>query len=208
VIFALIVVVVALALGVGAGFVVQATLRSRALSRRAPLRRIAFPFTGNALSEPALVAALRVAHAENAKLVPVYLAVVPRSLPLEVPLRGECETALPLLEAVEQRASRAGVQVDSRIERGRSPRHALGQLMEHEQFDRMVVAAASQRNDDGFTSEEVAWLLNHARSEVLVLRPARDSAGTLRASSLDTSWNRALSGVRRRSRARAPHSAP
>jgi hypothetical protein len=128
------------------------------------------------LSETALVVALRVARVEEATLVPVYLAMVPRDLPLDVPLRGECESALPLLEAIEHRAARAGVQVDSRIERGRSPRHALGQLIEHERFERMVVAAASQRNDDGFTAEDVAWLLNNAPSEVLVLRPARVGA--------------------------------
>ena len=119
--------------------------RVAALARSSPLRRIAFPFTGATLSDPALGAALRVAHAEGATLVPVYLALVPLDLALEVPLRAECEAALPLLEAIEHRAARAGVAVDSRIERGRSVRHALGMLMQHERFERMVVAAAADR---------------------------------------------------------------
>ena len=149
--------------------------RSRqALARSSPLRRIAFPFTGATLSDPALSAALRVAHAERATLVPVYLALVPLDLPLEVPLRTECEAALPLLEAIEQRAARASVAVDSRIERGRSVRHALGMLMQHEKFERMVVAASADRSGDGLAAEDVAWLLTNAPFEVFVLRPARD----------------------------------
>ena len=146
----------------------------RALARSSPLRRIAFPFTGATLSDSALGAALRVAHAERATLVPVYLALVPLDLPLEVPLRTECEAALPLLEAIEQRAARASVSVDSRIERGRSVRHALGMLMQHEKFERMVVAASAGRSGDGLSAEDVAWLLTNAPFEVFVLRPARD----------------------------------
>jgi len=160
-----------------AGGVVYALLRHRAhqaLSRSSPLRRIAFPFTGNSLSEPALVAALRVAHAEGATLMPVYLALVPLDVALEVPLRTECEAAIPLLEAIELRAARAEVAVDSRIERGRSVRHALGLLMEHERFERMVVPAAADRRSNGLPAEDVAWLLTNAPFEVVALRPARD----------------------------------
>jgi hypothetical protein len=35
-----------------------------------------------------------------------------------------------MLEAIEQRATSRGVEVDSRIERGRSYRHALARLLE------------------------------------------------------------------------------
>ncbi len=41
--------------------------------------------------------------------MPAYLAVVPLSVALETPLRKEAEAALPLLEAVEQRAATMGV---------------------------------------------------------------------------------------------------
>jgi hypothetical protein len=37
----------------------------------------------------------------------------------------EVATAIPLLEAVEHAASRAGVPVDARLESGRTPIHAL-----------------------------------------------------------------------------------
>ena len=165
---------VGLLLGVGVAYAWLRYRARRALSRTAPLKRIAFPFTGASLSEPALGAALRVAHAEGATLVPVYLALVPLDLALEVPLRAECEAALPLLEAIEHRAARASVAVDSRIERGRSVRHALGMLMQHERFERMVVAASADRHGDGLPAEDVAWLLTNAPFEVFVLRPARD----------------------------------
>ena len=77
--------------------------------------------------------------------------------------------ALPLLEAVELAALRAGVPVDARIEKGRSLTHALRRLWEVESFDR-IVAPANGR--EGFTEQELAWLLTNAPAETLVLKPA------------------------------------
>jgi nucleotide-binding universal stress UspA family protein len=135
--------------------------------------RIAFPFTGEGLSEPALAAALRLARAEGATLMPVYLVLVPLRLAMDVPMRSECERAFALLEAIEQRATRAKVPVDSRIERGRTVRHALRELIAHERFERMVVAAGSNGTvGEGFAPEDVAWLLAHVPGELIALRPA------------------------------------
>ena len=53
-------------------------------------RRILFPFMANALSSRALDAALRLSVAEDATLVPVFLAHVPLNLPLETPLPRQC----------------------------------------------------------------------------------------------------------------------
>ena len=103
--------------------------------------------------------------------MPAYLAIVPLSVQLDTPLRKQAEVALPLLEAIEQRAATQGVPVDSRIEPGRSVRHAFRLLMEHERFDRVVAAGAT--NGDGFSSDDVAWLLENAPGEVLILRPDR-----------------------------------
>ena len=140
-------------------------------------RRIAFPFTGEGPSEQVLAAALRLARAEDATLLPVYLALVPLRLAVEVPLQAECDVAFRLLEAIEQRAARAGVPVDARIERGRTVRHALRELIAHERFERMVVAAGSgaigEGTGAGFTPEDVAWLLENVPGELIVLRPAR-----------------------------------
>ncbi len=134
--------------------------------------RILFPFVGKQLSTPAFDAALRIARAEGATLVPAYLAIVPLSVQLDTPLKRQAEAALPMLEAIEQRAATQGVPVDSRIEPGRSVRHAFRLLLEHEHFDRVVAAGAT--NGDGFSSDDVAWLLENVPGEILILRPSRD----------------------------------
>jgi nucleotide-binding universal stress UspA family protein len=160
--------------GAGAALALERRRRARALARHDRVRRIAFPFTGEQLSEPALVAALRLARAEGATLMPVYLALVPMRLSADVPLPAQSAIALPLLEAVEQRATRAEVPIDSRIERGRSVRHALRQLVAHERFDRMVVAAAGAEGAEGFDPEDIAWLMRRVPGELIALRPAQE----------------------------------
>jgi hypothetical protein len=140
-------------------------------------RRILLPFVAEDLSRRALDAALRLAVAEQATLVPVFLARVSLDLPLDAPLPRQCSMAVPLLEAIEQRATEAGVPVDSRIERGRNRRHALRRAIATERFDRIVIAAASQ-GSPGFDPDDVAWLLDNAHGEIIVLRPGADDPGT------------------------------
>jgi len=132
--------------------------------------RIVFPFTSSVVSQRGLDAALRLARTDGATLVPVFLAQVPMHLPLETPLATQCDGALPLLEAIEQRAVRSGVAVDSRIERGRSYRHALRQLLEHEPFDTVVVTAADDEVA-GLSADDVSWLLENVPGEIIVIRP-------------------------------------
>jgi hypothetical protein len=139
-----------------------------------PAGRILFPFLGDTVSRPALDATLRLARAEGATLVPVYIATVPLHLSLEAPLPRQCEGAMPLLDAIEQRAAWMGVPVDSRIETGRTPRHAMRRLLAEEHFDRLVVPAAT-RNSSGFSAEDVAWLLEEAPGEIVVLRADEES---------------------------------
>lgn len=152
---------------------------ARRRARRTPAFgavRIAFPFIGHSLSEAALAAALRLAHAQEATLVPVFLAVVPLRLPFDSALPRQSAEALDLLEAIEQRAARAGVPVDARIERGRTARHALTQALRHERFARIVVPAET-RTGEGFAPADIAWLLERVADEVVVLRPARRDSG-------------------------------
>jgi hypothetical protein len=131
---------------------------------------VLFPFTGLGLASDALGSALRLARAEGGTLVPVFLARVPLRMPLDSPLPRQSKIAIPLQEAIEQRALSFGVPVDSRIERGRSYRHALRQMIEHERFDRIVLAAAAGKGP-GFDADDVAWLLANAPGEIVVLRP-------------------------------------
>jgi hypothetical protein len=151
-----------LALGLaGFGALYVRDHRRRARTLEDSPKRILFPFVGRAVSRGALDAALRLSSAERATLVPVFLARVPMHMPLDA----------PLLETIEQRAATLGVPVDSRIERGRSQRHALREAIAHERFDRLVVAAA-QGHGEGFHSDDIAWLLDNAPGEVVVIRPS------------------------------------
>ena len=142
---------------------------------RAGARRVLVPFTGGTLDPTVLEAAIRLAAAESATLVPAYLLLVPLRYAEDSPLRDEVAVALPLLEAVEHAALRAGVPVDARIEKGRSPTHALQRLWDVERFDRIVAPAPNGRSG-GFTSKDVTWILAHAPSETIVLKPDPNGA--------------------------------
>ena len=148
----------------------------RPLRSPSTARRILLPFTDGGLDPTVLAAAIRIAHAEDAVLVPAYLLRVPLEYPEDSPLTKEVAVAMPLLEAVEHAALRCGVPVDARIEKGRTPTHALGRLWDVEQFDRVIAPAPpEQRNGGrgGFTPKDVTWILAHAPAETLVLKPGR-----------------------------------
>jgi nucleotide-binding universal stress UspA family protein len=164
--------------GLGLGLAVFGGLylrerRRRARTLRTSPKRILFPFVGHALSRRALDAALRLALADGATLVPVFLARVPMHMPLDSPLPRQCTEGMPLLETIEQRAFGLGVPVDSRIEPGRTVRHAMREAIAHERYDRLVVSAAGARTE-GFHSDDIAWLLDHAPGELVVIRPEGD----------------------------------
>ena len=139
-------VIVLILLVLAVGMLVVARARRGRPLEAAP-KRILFPFVGTDLSPPALDAALRLCRAEHATLVPAALATVPLSL-------------------------HNGVPVDSRIERGRSPRHALRELASHERFDRIVVAAGNGHGVAGLDADDIAWLLDELPGEIVVLRPS------------------------------------
>jgi len=115
-------------------------------------RRVLIPFTGGTLDPTVLEAAIRLAQAEHATLVPAYLLLVPLRYAEDSPLRD-------------------GVPVDARIEKGRSPTHALQKLWDEEDFDRIVAPAPNGRGG-GFTAKDVTWILAHAPSETIVLKPS------------------------------------
>jgi hypothetical protein len=159
------VVIPLIALGLGAA-ITALVRRRRAPEPPAARSRILFPFVGSELSERALQATLRLGWAEEAIVVPVYLARIPLPLTLDAPLGRSCEDAFSVFEAIEQRAAQAGVPVDARIVRGRNIRHALRNLIaEVPNASRMVVAG------DGFGVDDIAWLLRNAPGELLVVRP-------------------------------------
>ena len=97
----------------------------------------------------------------DATLVPVFLARVPLHLPLDAALPRQCDSALPLLEAIEQRAARAGVA-------GRLADRARPHLPPR---DPRAGRARARRHDGrrppatptsaGLLPDDVSWLLEH-----------------------------------------------
>jgi nucleotide-binding universal stress UspA family protein len=162
---------VGLIIGLAAGFWLPPHGRLPTRNRPQPVRRILLPFTGQGISRRALEAAVRLANAENATIMPAFLARVPRQLPLDSPLPVQCADSMPLLEVIEQNVTSQGVKVDSRITRGRSYRDALRRLLAEEHFDRVIVSATNSPNN-GLTSHDLEWLLERVPAEVMILRPA------------------------------------
>ena len=136
--------------------------------------RLLVPFTDRQLDEAVLDAALRIARAEDAVLVPAYLLVVPLEFSLEAPVQhGELSRAMPILEAVELAARR-----------GSSPRrrtHRAGPVADRRApapVGRGVIRPHRRpRTRSGarrLLVEDLAWMLLHGPGEILVLRPAPD----------------------------------
>jgi nucleotide-binding universal stress UspA family protein len=172
---------VALAIGLVAGFFLARSRHGGARNREPDaVHHILLPFTGTEISRRAVDAAMRLARAEEATLMPAYLAQVPKSLPLECAIPNEAAQAMSMLEAIEQRASSKGVPVDARIERGRTYRHALERLLATETFDRVVVSATAT-GAAGLTGDDLVWLLERAPAEVMILRPAPEDHTVLTA---------------------------
>jgi hypothetical protein len=159
---------VGLLVGVAVASIAGRRLRARRERGAGTVRRILLPFSTSAVSRRALDAALRLARAEHATMMPAFLATVPRTLPLDAPVPRQCGAGMPVLEAIEQLAARQGVAVDARVSRGRTPRHALERLLAAEPGDRGVVPAA------GLSGDDLVWLLAKAPAEVVILRPDPD----------------------------------
>jgi nucleotide-binding universal stress UspA family protein len=172
------VIAAALVLGAAGGWML-ARQRRRAAAGDG-VHRILLPFTGTEISRRALDAAVRLARAEGATLMPAYLVTVPLQLPLGCALPKEAAGAMAMLEAIEQRAAAREVEVDARIERGRTYRHALERLLAEEAFDRVVVPAQAN-GGEGLSGDDLVWLLRSAPAEVLILRPAPEDRRTVAA---------------------------
>ncbi len=174
---------VGVALGVAAGYWLPPHGRRPRADRPASVRRILLPFTGQAISRRSFEAAVRLAKAENATIMPAFLARVPRQLPIDSAVPGQCADAMTLLETIEQKAARQGVAVDARVGRGRTYRDALRRLLDEEHFDRVIVSA-TESSEAGLSPDDLEWLLERVPAEVLILRPAPDDTRRIAANGL------------------------
>ncbi len=157
--------------GIAAGYWLPPHGRLAFRDRPRAVRRILLPFTGQAISRRSFEAAVRLAKAENATIMPAFLARVPMNLPLDSALPVQCADGMSLLEAIEQRAGAQGIPVDSRVGRGRSPRDALRSLLDAEHFDRIIVSADEDPRR-GLSYEDLRWLLERVPAEIMIVRPA------------------------------------
>jgi nucleotide-binding universal stress UspA family protein len=132
--------------------------------------RILLPCMGSEISRRVVDAAVRLAKAEGATIVPVLLVRVPRELPLDSPLVPDSSDDLELLEAIQIRAAASGVGVDLRVSRGRSYRDALRRLLDQEHFERTIVSP-TRGQDLGRSLEHVQFLVERVPGEVMILRP-------------------------------------
>ena len=175
--------VAAVLVGLAVGYWLPPHGRKPASERPRQVRNILLPFAGRAISRRAFEAAVRLANAENATIMPAFLATVPMHLPLDTPLPAQAAQGMPLLEALEQRFSAQGVRVDSRVSRGRSYRDALRELLDHEHFDRIIISA-DEFSGDGLREADLLWLLERVPAEILILRPAPDDTRRITAAGL------------------------
>ena len=90
---------------------------------------------------------------------------------------------MPLLEAIEQRATALSVSVDARIIRGRTYRDALRRPLDSERVDQVIVSATSNSRV-GLSSDDLEWLLEKVRAEVMILRPDPEDRRTVTADEL------------------------
>jgi nucleotide-binding universal stress UspA family protein len=184
------IVVLAALVGIGVGVAVGYWLppngrrAASAVAGHPAVRRILLPFTGEAISRRAFEAAVRLAKAEDATIMPAYLARVSRNMPIDSPLPAQCGGAMTVLEAIEQKATSLGVSVDSRIARGRTYRDALRRLLDSEQFDRVIVSAGDNPRV-GLSGDDLQWLLERAPAEIMILRPAPDDTRRISANGLN-----------------------
>jgi nucleotide-binding universal stress UspA family protein len=185
---AIVIALVALLAGLLLGYFLPVRRRLQARRERpGPVRRILVPFTGTFIPRRAFEAAIRLAKAENAVLMPAFLAQVPMNLPLTAPLPQQCAAGMPLLEVIEQRALAQGVEVDSRVARGRTARDALRSLLEAEDFDRIIVSAGQGADQPaGMSYDDLQWLLEKVPAEIMVLRPAPEDTRRIAAARVGT----------------------
>ncbi len=162
----------ACSLGIAAGYWLPPHGRLAARDRPRPVRRILLPFTGQAISRRSFEAAVRLAKAENAIVMPAFLARVPMNLPLDSALPVQCASGMPLLEAIEQRALLAGHP-------GRLARRAraLGARRAAQPARPRSTSTASscpptKTRGRGSSYDDLRWLLERVPAEILILRPA------------------------------------
>lgn len=121
-------------------------------------RRILLPFTVARSTRPSWTPRSESHRPKTPCSSPPTCSSSRSSTAKDSPLHEQVAVAIPPFEAIEHRALRCGIPVDARIEKGRTPTHALARLFQVEQFDQ-VVAPAPANGGGGFTPKDLTWIL-------------------------------------------------
>ena len=158
--------------------------------------RVLLPFVADALSEHALLTALRLARSDRGTLVPVLLVRIPREHALDSPVPPHSGMPLSLQHAVEDRAHDFNVPVDPHVIGGRTYRHALRRAIGQAHSDQIVMAADLVGNL-GFNADDVAWMLNQTAGKLVIVRPQSPIPRSTTAPAAPTAWRQANRNGRR-----------
>ena len=103
--------------------------------------------------------------------MPAYLARVPRTLPLDAPLPAQCLQAMPLLEAIEQRASSAGRRRSTRASSAGAPTATRCSGCSTPRPSTASSCRPPRTAHKGLSADDLEWMLEKVPAEVLILRP-------------------------------------
>lgn len=138
--------------------------------------RILVPFFGDILPDQALEVAANLAKAREATVVLFYIAIVPVTLNIEAELTREVEKGFNALEKAEQTLKHANVATEIRLERERTARKGIIDILKREPFESLVL----EMEEAGLglklerQIEDISYLFQRVKTEIIVVRSSRD----------------------------------
>lgn len=174
----LVVALILFAVGIGVGLVFSYLVGLGKARRPVPTTiapkggRILLPFTGEKVPERALEVAADLARFRDATLVLFYVAIVPVTLNIEAELTREVERGFTALEEAERLARKAEVRTEIRLERERTARRGIIEMLKREPFDSVVIemepAGPGLKLERQI--EDMTYLFQRIKEEIIIVR--------------------------------------
>lgn len=134
--------------------------------------RILLPFTGERVPERALEVAADLARFREATLVLFYVAIVPVTLNIEAELTREVERGFSALEEAERMVKKVDVHTEIRLERERTARRGIIEMLKREPFDSVVIemepAGPGLKLEKQI--EDITYLFQRIKQEIIIVR--------------------------------------
>ncbi len=173
-----IVALILFAVGIGVGLVFSYLTGLGGPRRPVPLPvapvggRILLPFSGEKVPERAIEVAADLARFRDATLVLFYVAIVPVTLNIEAELTREVERGFSALEEAERLAKRVDVRTEIRLERERTARRGIIEMLKREPFDSVVIemepAGPGLKLEKQI--EDITYLFQRIEKEIIIVR--------------------------------------